>query len=81
MTPEAAVAPDWRPVLARFEASPEGVRLAAFLAAQPAAGVRIFPPEPLRALRLTPPAAPAPAAKVAAPAVAPPVAEPLRQAG
>lgn len=35
----------------------------------------------LRALRLTPPAAPAPAAKVVAPAVAPPVAEPLRQTG
>ncbi len=54
MTSESAVAPDWRPVLARFEACPEGARLAAFLAAQRAAGVRIFPPEPLRALRLTP---------------------------
>ena len=51
---DTPVAADWRRVVAHFAASPEGKKLVAFLAAQRDAGVRIFPPEPLRALRLTP---------------------------
>jgi uracil-DNA glycosylase len=44
---------DWRPIVSAFAASEAGVSLAAFLAARAAAGAVIYPPDPLRALRLT----------------------------
>lgn len=47
----------WDPLLAAFEASPEGQALHAFLAQRRAAEAAIYPPEPLRALQLTPSAA------------------------
>ena len=50
-----AVAPGWQPVLGRFGRSAEGERLNAFLRERLAAGAVIYPPEPLKALRLTPP--------------------------
>lgn len=55
MTVFGPVAAGWQPVLDSFAASAEGRRLQDFLAARQAAGARIYPPEPLRALRLTPP--------------------------
>lgn len=48
------VAPDWRPTVDAFFHSDEGVRLAAFLRERLAAGATIYPPQPLRALELTP---------------------------
>ena len=45
---------DWRPVVEAWAASPAGQRLQAFLAERQAAGATIYPPEPLRALSLTP---------------------------
>ncbi|RZL33950.1 MAG: uracil-DNA glycosylase [Rubrivivax sp.] len=45
---------DWRPVVEAWAASPAGQRLQAFLAERQAAGATIYPPEPLRALTLTP---------------------------
>ncbi len=44
----------WRPLVEAWLASPAGQALQAFLAERAAAGARIYPPEPLRALRLTP---------------------------
>jgi len=44
----------WQPVVDAWAASPEGVQLQGFLAQREAAGAVIYPPEPLRALRLTP---------------------------
>jgi len=49
------VAPGWRPVVDDFFASPRGVALRTFLEARQSAGTRIYPPDPLRALKLTPP--------------------------
>jgi uracil-DNA glycosylase len=51
------VAPGWQALAARFFASPDGIRLLAFLQQRLAAGAVIFPPRPLRALELTPPEA------------------------
>jgi uracil-DNA glycosylase len=48
------VAPDWRPVIDAFLASPQGQRLGDFLRARLAAGATVFPPQPFRALELTP---------------------------
>ena len=45
---------DWRPVVEVWAASPVGQKLQAFLAERLAAGATVYPPEPLRALRLTP---------------------------
>ena len=45
---------DWRPVVEAWAASPAGQRLQQFLAERVAAGATIYPPEPLRALTLTP---------------------------
>ncbi len=45
---------DWRPVVDAWAASPAGQRLQAFLEERVAAGATIYPPEPLRALTLTP---------------------------
>jgi len=50
----SALAGGWRAPVDRFFASDEGRALRAFLAQRTADGVRIYPPEPLRALALTP---------------------------
>jgi uracil-DNA glycosylase len=52
-----ALPDDWRPLAGRFARSPAGLSLQAFLAGRAAAGATIYPPRPLRALELTPPAA------------------------
>jgi uracil-DNA glycosylase len=44
----------WQPVVDAWAASPAGRQLLDFLAQREAAGATIYPPEPLRALRLTP---------------------------
>lgn len=44
----------WQPLVQAWAGSPAGVQLLAFLAQREAAGATIYPPEPLRALRLTP---------------------------
>ena len=44
----------WQPIIEAWQASAEGQRLHAFLAERRAAGATIYPPEPLRALTLTP---------------------------
>lgn len=49
-----AVAPDWRPTVDRFFASAAGLALGQFLEQRLQAGAVIFPPQPLRALALTP---------------------------
>ncbi|MEG0919897.1 MAG: uracil-DNA glycosylase [Comamonas sp.] len=49
------VAPGWQPVVDHFFASAKGQALHAYLTDRLAAGAIVFPPEPLRALRLTPP--------------------------
>jgi len=43
----------WQPVLDAWRASAEGRKLLAYLAEREAAGATIYPPDPLRALRLT----------------------------
>lgn len=48
------VDPGWRPVVDAFLTSAEGRRLDAFMRARLDAGATVYPPEPLRALRLTP---------------------------
>ena len=48
------VAPDWQALVDRFFESKTGVQLLAFLTHRLAAGATIFPPQPLRALELTP---------------------------
>lgn len=49
------VAPGWRPTTDAFFGSPTGQRLLGFLRGRLAEGATIFPPQPLRALELTPP--------------------------
>ena len=49
------VAPGWRQLVDEFFSSAEGLNLRGFLSARVAAGAIIFPPQPLRALALTPP--------------------------
>ena len=49
------VAPGWQKLVDEFFGSPAGTALLAFLSARLDAGAVIFPPEPLRALALTPP--------------------------
>lgn len=49
------VAPGWRPLVDGFFASARGQALLAFLRQRLEAGAAIFPPQPLRALELTPP--------------------------
>lgn len=51
------VAQGWQPLLQDFLRSADGQRLGAALQAQLAAGATIYPPQPLRALQLTPPEA------------------------
>ncbi|OGB81726.1 MAG: uracil-DNA glycosylase [Burkholderiales bacterium RIFOXYC12_FULL_60_6] len=50
-----SVAPGWRALVDRFFGSPAGLKLLAFLQQRLTAGAVIFPPQPLRALELTPP--------------------------
>jgi uracil-DNA glycosylase len=52
---DPAVLAGWRPVLERFQASPQGAHLQAFLQARLAQGAVVFPPQPLRVFTLTPP--------------------------
>jgi uracil-DNA glycosylase len=49
------VATGWQPLVARFFGEPTGQRLLAFLGERLRSGAVIFPPQPLRALELTPP--------------------------
>ena len=49
------VAPGWRPVTEAFFTGAAGQKLLAFLQGRLAEGATIFPPQPLRALELTPP--------------------------
>ena len=49
------VAPGWQPVVDSFFAGTTGEELLAFLRGRLAEGAVIFPPQPLRALELTPP--------------------------
>ena len=51
------VAPGWHPLVEAFFADARGQALRAFLQSRLQAGATIFPPQPLRALDLTPPAA------------------------
>ncbi|OGB01748.1 MAG: uracil-DNA glycosylase [Burkholderiales bacterium RIFCSPHIGHO2_12_FULL_61_11] len=51
------VAPGWRPLTEAFFASATGRKLLGFLRRRLAEGAVIFPPQPLRALELTPPEA------------------------
>lgn len=48
------VAPDWQPLLDHFLAGDAGQSLGRYLQARLAAGALIYPPQPLRALALTP---------------------------
>ncbi len=50
-----AVAPGWQPLVHAFFADARGQALRAFLQSRLQAGATIFPPQPLRALDLTPP--------------------------
>ena len=52
--PATCVAADWRPCVADFLASADGVRLSQFLNQRLAQKATIYPPQPLRALALTP---------------------------
>ena len=49
------VAPGWQPLVSDFFKSAQGAALLHFLSERLQAGARIFPPQPLRALLLTPP--------------------------
>lgn len=48
------LAPGWAAVVQSFFASLDGLRLSTFLEERKAANAQIFPPQPLRALRMTP---------------------------
>jgi uracil-DNA glycosylase len=48
------VAADWQTLVDGFWCSPQGVKLQAFLQARVQAGAIVYPPQPLRALQLTP---------------------------
>ena len=50
----ASVAPDWRPLLDQFLASSAGLALGQFLSERLASGAVVYPPQPFRALTLTP---------------------------
>jgi uracil-DNA glycosylase len=49
------VAPGWQPLVDQFFKDPEGQSLLAYLRQRLEAGAVVFPPQPLRALELTPP--------------------------
>lgn len=48
------LAPGWEPTVSAFLGSTVGLRLASFIRERLAAGARIYPPRPFRALELTP---------------------------
>lgn len=48
------VAPDWQPVVDAFLASRAGLDLGSFVRSRLASGAVVYPPQPLRALELTP---------------------------
>jgi len=50
----SSVAPDWRPLVDQFLASSTGSKLGRFLSERLAAGAVVYPPQPFRALALTP---------------------------
>jgi uracil-DNA glycosylase len=50
----AGVDGGWRPLIDAWSTSPAGRALLNFVAEREAAGARVYPPDPLRALRLTP---------------------------
>jgi uracil-DNA glycosylase len=52
-TEPGELAAGWGPAVETFLASPDGMRLRAFLAQRSSAGARIYPPRPWRALQLT----------------------------
>ena len=52
-----AIAPGWNATVQEFLRSPSGCRLAAFIEDRLHRGAVVYPPEPLRALALTPPEA------------------------
>ena len=54
---DCPVAPGWQPLVDDFFRSAVGRKLLGFLGERLAAGASIFPPQPLRALELTPPEA------------------------
>ena len=51
---EWPVAPDWQPVVNHFMVSDAGQQLGTFLTQRLASGATVYPPQPLRALQLTP---------------------------
>ena len=51
-----ALSADWRALAERFAGSPQGAALQSFLGGRAAAGATIYPPRPLHAFELTPPA-------------------------
>ncbi len=54
---QLAVAPGWQPLVDGWFATPSGQALSAFLRERLAQGAVVYPPQPLRALALTPPQA------------------------
>ncbi len=54
MIDDLQLAPGWPALVEAFFQSPEGKKLRAFVEERRAAGAAIFPPQPLRALALTP---------------------------
>ena len=48
------VAPDWQPVVNHFMVSEAGQQLGTFVAQRLTSGATVYPPQPLRALQLTP---------------------------
>lgn len=55
MVQDHQVAPGWQPVVDAFFAGPKGQAIEQFLLDRLAQGAVVFPPDPLRALKLTPP--------------------------
>ena len=49
-----SVSPDWQPVISRFLSSEPGQRLGRFVQGRLAQGATVYPPQPFRALELTP---------------------------
>ena len=54
MIGDLQLAPGWAPLVKAFFLTPDGEKLRAFLEERRLAGAAIFPPQPLRALSLTP---------------------------
>lgn len=52
---DPGVLPGWQPLLEQFRVTAQGLHLQAFLRERVARGAVIYPPQPLRALKLTPP--------------------------